>query len=308
MRRLIALLVIAALGCGGDDPTADPADARVNAPSDSYPAPRDDLVGRVGTPGAVDMAAWNIENFPKSSGTPQLLADLITSLGLDLVAVQEIESIESWNELIARLPMHEGILSSHTYGNGTYQKVGFIFRSDLMALSSPALLFDANGYEFPRPALRVNVTITAATPQVELIAIALHLKAGFDSEDRSRRKDAVAMLETYVRGLVDNSGDQVVILGDFNDNVVTGGGMDVMGPFLNATSRYNVRTLGLANAGQTSFIPSGAIIDHVITTQNLDDEMNGGSTVIPRVDFELLSYEQVISDHLPVVSAMPVLQ
>jgi endonuclease/exonuclease/phosphatase family metal-dependent hydrolase len=310
MRRLTVVVLLAGClaACGSSDPVAGDPDARIAVPTDGYPAPRGDLVGRVGTPGAIDIAAWNVENFPKSSGTTALLADLITSLDLDLVAMQEVESIESWNELVARLPDHDGILSSHTYGNGSYQKVGFIYRRDLLSLTTPALLFDANGYEFPRPPLRVHVTVTGASPQVELTVITLHLKAGTGFEDRSRRTDAVQMLEAYVRQAVDNAGEQVLMLGDFNEVLTTSAGMSVMAPFLDATSRYKIRTLNLANSGQTSFIPSGAILDHVITTSNLDDEMGTGSTVIPRVDYELTSYESVISDHLPVVSAMPVLQ
>ena len=36
-----------------------------------YPTPRSDLVPAVGTAGALDVACWNIENFPRTADTPR---------------------------------------------------------------------------------------------------------------------------------------------------------------------------------------------------------------------------------------------
>ena len=63
----------------------------------------------------------------------------------------EIEDETAFEELVTRLPHHEGLLSSHTYGDGTYQKVGYIYRSDLLSLTGGALLFQNQGFDFPRP-------------------------------------------------------------------------------------------------------------------------------------------------------------
>src|SRR4029079_16543071 len=88
-----------------------------------------DLVPALGGPATLDLAAWNIENFPKSTRTVADVADLITSLDLDLVVCDEIASVTAWNELVALLPEHEAVLSSHRYTATSYQKIGLLYRA-----------------------------------------------------------------------------------------------------------------------------------------------------------------------------------
>jgi len=274
-----------------------------------YPPPRSDLVPSIGSSGAVDIAAWNIENFPQTAETPSIVADLITSLGLDLIAVEEIASVDAFDELVARLPDHEAILSSHTYGEGSYQKVGFLYNADLMTLDDGALLFEDQGYDFPRPPLQVHITVDDGThPAVEFIAIVVHLKAGIGDDDRARRIAAIETLEAHLRDLVGAGKDQVLVMGDFNERLDTDDGRAVFAPFLDAPSDYTVRTLGPAEDGEVTYLPfGGRFIDHIITTAGLADEMTASDPVVPPLDQELVTYGDV-SDHLPVATAMPVLE
>ena len=63
-----AALVLALVGCrqGGDGGEAPDAGGHeeADAGDTGYPPPRDDLVAPVGTAGSLDIATWNIENFP----------------------------------------------------------------------------------------------------------------------------------------------------------------------------------------------------------------------------------------------------
>lgn len=296
-------------GTGGGEPDGGSPPGPDADHGGDYPPPRSDLVPSIGSPGAVDIAAWNIENFPRTADTPRVVADLITSLGLDLVAVEEIASVDAFDELVARLPDHEAILSSHTYGNGDYQKVGFLYDADLMTVEGGALLFENQGYDFPRPPLQVQVTVDDGShPPVEFIAIVVHLKAGIGDEDRARRTAAVEALEAHVRDLVGAGQGQVVIMGDFNERLDTVEGRAVFAPFLDAPADYAIRTLGPAEDGEVTYLPfGGRFIDHIITTAGLADEMTASDPVVPRLDQELVGYDQV-SDHLPVATAMPVLE
>jgi endonuclease/exonuclease/phosphatase family metal-dependent hydrolase len=293
---------------GADDPDGAPPGPDADH-GGNYPPPRSDLVPAIGSPGAVDIAAWNIENFPRSPDTPSVVADLVTSLGLDLVAVEEIASVDAFDELVARLPDHEAILSSHTYSEGSYQKVGFIYNADLMTVDGGALLFDDQGYDFPRPPLQVHVTVDDGShPAVEFIAIVVHLKAGIGDEDRARRTAAVEALEAHIRELVGAGQSQVMLMGDFNERVDTDEGRAVFDPFLDAPSDYSIRTLGPAEAGEVTYLPfGGRFIDHIVTTAGLADEMTASDPVVPPLDQQLPTYGDV-SDHLPVATAMPVLQ
>lgn len=321
VRSLAALLACAALvSCrsaadpdpgAGADASAEPAEdaASDDRPDSAFDPPDDDLVEPVGSAATLDIATWNIENFPIEVGTVALAANLISSLDLDLVAVQEIGDRAAFEELIERLRAdapYAGILSSHTYGSGEYQKVGFIYREDVVELSGGILLFEDKGYEFPRPPLQVIVTVKGSAEPLSFVAITAHLKAGLGDEDRRRRAESIELLDQYLRDMVDGGlDDEVVLLGDLNETVDDLDGAAVMQPFL-GDPLYDVRTEPLAEAGTYTFVPSGVMLDHIVTTSALAAELSGGQVVVPELDRELGGYVEAVSDHLPVVVTMPV--
>ena len=308
-RTALALALLLACGCvegGADAVAADGAPGSV--PDGGYRPPRDDLVAAVGTPGALDIATWNIENFPQNAETPRVMADLITSLELDLVGVVEIASIEAFDELVARLPHHAGILSSHTYGNGEYQKVGYIYRSDLMTVDGGALLFDDQGFDFPRPPMQVRVTVDAADPPLTFLAIVLHLKAGLTFEDRARRTDAMVTLEAHLRDVVEaGDEDELIVMGDFNEELETETNREVWAPFLGAPGDYSVRTDAISDGSVFTYVPSERFYDHFVTTAGLSAEMSASPPVVIHLEQQLSSYLDEVSDHRPVAVSMPIL-
>jgi endonuclease/exonuclease/phosphatase family metal-dependent hydrolase len=288
----------------GDDGDGDSGDGGDSDDGGDGPG----IVDPIGTDDAIDIAAWNIENFPADANTPALVAELVTSLAIDLVAVEEIANLEAWDELVERLPNHEGVLSFHEYSPGFFQKVGYLYRADLMEVEPDALLFEDDSFQFPRPPLQVTVTVPGADGgAVEFVAIVLHLKAGINEADRDRRRAAMITLEAHIRGLVDGGADEVIVLGDYNEVLTSSVGREVFAPFLEAPDRYRVQTDALAQSGAFSFVPSGAMLDHIITTTGLDDEVGGSRAVIPRLDLEIAGYVDRVSDHLPVAIGLPIL-
>jgi endonuclease/exonuclease/phosphatase family metal-dependent hydrolase len=301
-RVLIASCTVGSLGLAACDLGTDAVPTDAGSTTDASRGPNDNIVPPVGTDQTLDIACWNLEWFPKDERTASLVVDLITSMKLDIVVVEEIASVVAWNEVVERLPLHEAVLSSHRYSETEYQKIGIIYRSDLVTAGEPELLFSGQTYAFPRPALKLHVTAGSLT--VDLIGV--HLKAGVSEEDGDRRAAAMRSLDSYVRTQVDAGGeDEVIILGDFNETVDTSWGMAVMAPMLAAPERYRFRSQEAALAGEASYIPSGRVIDHVVTTAGLADEVGGARAVIPRLDQQLVRYESYVSDHLPVVLSIP---
>ena len=47
----------------------------------------------------LDILTWNIENFPKNNNTVDTLSSIINDLYVDVIALQEIESNSSLNEI-----------------------------------------------------------------------------------------------------------------------------------------------------------------------------------------------------------------
>jgi endonuclease/exonuclease/phosphatase family metal-dependent hydrolase len=301
MHRAAAVIAIslAASACtvtrNYDPPDADPANP--------YPPPRTDLVPAVGSANTLEIAAWNIENFPGTTTTPAIVADVIASLDLDIVVVEEIASEVAFAELLDRLPEHEGVLSEHRYTPTDYQKIGVIYRSSLVQLSPPRLLFVTDTFAFPRPPFAVTATVDGA--DFELIGV--HLKAGGEASDVERRRDAMEQLDAHLRAQIDGGGEsEVVVAGDYNEDVTSTEGRGVFAPLLTATDRYAVRTEPLAQAGGITFLGfGGTFIDHVTTTAALDAKWPGAQVVIPRLDQSIPRYRDHVSDHLPVVLIAP---
>lgn len=295
---LIALLTLG--GCDLADREAAPDAGPGDAGDDLNP----DLVPPVGSRDTIDVATWNLEWFPKSDRTVALVADLVVSLELDLIVFEEIASVEAWDELVARLPDYGGVLSTHRYTPTSYQKLGILYRTEVITSSEAELLFVEDSWAFPRPALMIHVAAGDLTFDV----IGVHLKAGGEDSDRDRRAAAVRDLDSYLRAQVDGGGeDEVVLLGDFNATLdpqrldLT----EVWPPLLDATDRYAMRTTGLAAEDEASFIPAGILLDHIVTTAGLGDEVGIASAVIPDLDGQLPRYEPDVSDHLPVILSFP---
>ncbi|MBM4280522.1 MAG: hypothetical protein FJ137_07100 [Deltaproteobacteria bacterium] len=267
-----------------------------------FPTPRADVTDAVGSAATFDVATWNIRNFPSSSSTVATVADMITSLDLDLLALQEVASQAAFDELLARLPHHEGVLSSHTYSDGAYQKLAVVYRCGALAPGPPALLFSGDGGAFPRPPLQVPFHYDDGTREFDFTVIVVHLKAGEDADALDRRGEAFIKLGNYLASYVASAAaDEVIVLGDFNERVEDEPGTSNWRPLLDPT-RFVVRTQPLADAGEASFLSSrNSLIDHIVTTRAFDDEVGAGVAVIPRVEFDVANYRAIVSDHRPVV-------
>ncbi|MBI4509735.1 MAG: endonuclease/exonuclease/phosphatase family protein [Deltaproteobacteria bacterium] len=314
-RRLAVVFLLFVVGCTnrsdgpGEGPVEDASARAGDAGIDVVlPPARTDFVPRVGDDERIDIATWNVRNFPATADTPRLVADIIASLDLDLVAVQEIASVSAFEELLARLPEHEGVLSPHQYSDGTYQKLGLLYRRGLIEVTEVGVLFDGSWNEFPRSPLRATISVNDGVhPRFDFTAIVVHLKAGLDRQDIERRTSAFRLLETHVRGLVDGPGDDdVVVLGDFNEVLTRASGLAVFAPWLDASDRYAVQTKSLASENKVTYLPARVMLDHLITTASLLDEVGARPAVIPPLHAQVQGYEAVISDHLPVVLSMSV--
>lgn len=304
LAAVLALALVPACDLLGGDaalPDAGPPVDDGGTPLDGYPPPHGDIVPAVGSAATLDLACWNIENFPATADTPALVADLITSLELDLVVVEEIASDAAFAELIARLPDHEAVLSTHRYTPTSYQKIGLIYRTGLVTVGTPELLFVTDTYAFPRPPFRVPVTVGGLTVDV----IGVHLKAGGDPEDAARRAAAAVTLDNYLRAQIDGGGeDQIIVAGDWNERTDSESGRAVLAPLLAAPERYTFRDDAAVAAGDHSYVPFHSFIDHILTTHALDAVAAGAAAPVP-LDVQLPRYQSLVSDHLPVVLSIP---
>jgi endonuclease/exonuclease/phosphatase family metal-dependent hydrolase len=286
-------------------------DARPGEGPDGYPLPRTDVVPTFGSAATLDIATWNIRNLGTTELDQELtdvalVADIIASLDLDVVAVEEVGSEAAWNELVARLPEHEAVLSSHTYSNGEYQKIGFLYRAPAIQVDDVTLLNlrDGSGSPFARPPLKVRFTFDdGARAAITFDAIGVHLEAGRADTDIDKRRRSVPLLASHIQAQIAGGGeDEVVLLGDFNEVLDTAAGEEILAPLVDAGNTF--RTAGPAGRGEVSH-ESNRFIDHVVTSSGLAGELGSREAVVRPIDRDVTGFRDVVSDHVPVMLAIP---
>ncbi len=263
------------------------------------------LVANYGQTEYFEIATWNIENFPKAgTQTVNDVAQIIKDLDLDLIGVQEIASVSSFNQLLKQLPGWQGVLSSDTYGNGNYQKTGILYKTDFISVGSIKNILENDGYAFPRPPLEAYVQIKDLdSVKFDFNLIVLHLKAKGGSDNENRRRAAINELKQFITNEIAKGADpDFVVLGDWNDVLNDPDSLNVFLPLLNEPEMFIFLTAALS--GQYSYINNiyKSLIDHIMITKDAQPEYGQGECNVLYLDQEYYSYPNNVSDHRPVMA------
>ena len=260
---------------------------------------------QVGTDSTIDVMTWNIENFPKESGTAAEVQQIISDLQVDAIAVQEIADETAFNQMLSGLPGWSGLLSPHEYSPGNYQKLGLIYKENEVTIHSWQLLFEEQTYVFPRPPLEITLSVNEGDHFFDLQMIVVHLKAYDDPESEERRRAAMDSLKSYIDTQLGLGGeDDFVLLGDFNDHLEDAEEHNIFQPMLDDSLNYTFLTEPLVGT-QGSYIGLNEpnLIDHIcVTADALAEYGQQGDTRVLYLDQQNVNYETIVSDHRPVVS------
>ncbi len=320
-RVMVGLVLLLGSACPGGGGAADAA-------LDGGDAQQDGAVEsplRIGSSYTLELATWNIRNFPTDNDTVDRVAILLATMDLDFVAVQEVGDVDAWQAMVDGLNAlcpypYETILSPDAYYPGSYQKTGFLWRTDMIELLDATSLFPEDSYAFPRPPLQARFEV--AHPggwTLDFAAIVVHLKASVDWESEQRRAAGIRRLVEYADAFTGYDGvstpveSELILLGDFNDRIDDPVEYNVFGPLLNAPDHYQPLTRQLVEEGGYTVLPWQGFIDHIFITADLQYEYAGGRTEVVSLERaeELYDtslgydYTDAISDHLPVVAILP---
>jgi predicted extracellular nuclease len=286
-----------ALDAGGDDGAGDDGGDQTESPL------------RIGSGQTFEIASWNIRNFPTNSQTAGRVADLIAAMDIDLVAVQEIADVAAFEQMLAALPSHQGVLSTDEYTPGDYQKTGFIFRLDMIQIGEVQSILENDSYAFPRPPLQARFGVSGPGGATMTFAvIVLHLKADTGEENEARRRDACQKLKAHVDSMLAAGIEtEIFIVGDFNDRLSDPLEDNVFTVFLDDGQHYEFLSKHLEDDGDYSFVSWSVVLDHILITADLLDDYAGGRILAAPVDLQITDYdyEQAVSDHRPVVAVFP---
>ena len=134
-----------------------------------------------------------------------------------------------------------------------------------------------------------------------------HFKANESGiEDERRRKSASEKLENYVNEYLLN--DNVIILGDLNDELQEDASENVFQNFINDSTNYKFIDLDIAFGSSTNWSYPGwpSHLDHILITNELFDEFEASNAKVETIHVEDYfdggwnEYDNFVSDHRPV--------
>ncbi len=242
----------------------------------------------------LEIVTWNVQEFPiREEETIHSIADIIRKENPDLIAFQEITSLTDFQTLVKSLPGWDGVIVDSSELNPA-----FIFKlSEVNLIGEPIPLFSDEKYIFPRMPLMISLEHHTG---MELFIINIHLKCCEGAENENRRLAASRMLKTYIDEKMSNV--KVIVLGDFNDELISqGGSADVFSNFLKDSLNYAFTDMEIAlgNSQFWSYPSWPSHIDHILITNELFESHVFTKTLT--YDLCDPAYLIQISDHRPVM-------
>ena len=257
-----------------------------------------------------DVITWNLENFPKVDGTTEnYVSNIILELESEIIGFQEINDISAFNDMMENTPGYTGYVLDANYGG---INLGFAVKNDLTVIDDYAILSSSNyDYTFAgRPPYLINVEKN----NIEYYIINIHLKCCGDgylntanfSDEENRRLTAL----NYIKSYIDNnlSNQNVLVIGDYNDELDDGNDNNVFQNFIDDNDNYLFADMSIAtgNPQNFSFPNWPSHIDHILITNELFDEFNSNESNIATIQVDnyisggFISYDELITDHMPV--------
>lgn len=218
------------------------------------------------------VATWNLKQFPATSDAPARVAEAMQALDADVIAVQEVADPTAFQTLVNAMPGYQGVLGTPQAGI-TPIRVGLLWRTSTVALGTSEVLFTSSPL-FPRPALRADFDVAGMGARFSVITV--HLKAGTTQSDEQQRIDSAHALVGQLAEIQNAGEDEVLLLGDFNEAFGDRRAAEFFGTF-EGDAGNTVLTRALQQSGQVTFIPAKIVLDHLVSTPGLKEEI-GTST------------------------------
>lgn len=247
----------------------------------------------------IEIVTWNIEQFPKlGQRTIDSVASIITSLNADIYCLQEISDLSKFIDLVEILDGYSYVESNAT----EYLNLVVLYKKNQFIVRNQSDLFTDSMYDFAsRPPLRLEMTFTGESP-IDFTLINMHLKCcdnGFN-----RRVSSANILYDYLNTSIQEGVVNHIIVGDWNDDISDQYSENSFNIFLDDTENYKYVTYENANSGTNihdSYPSYPSFIDHIMISKDLFDEAENGDVQTIRLGDYLSGYDQIISDHRPVV-------
>ena len=259
-----------------------------------------------GNDNSLDIATWNIEWFPKNGQiTVEYVTEIIQQLDLDLLAIQELDNKDMFDQMLDELTDYTGYYESYWFAG-----LAYIYKTDFVEINDLYEIYTTSQYwsAFPRSPMVMDMNFMGEN----YFIINNHFKCCGDgvldfndeSDEEKRRYNASNFLKQYIDTYL--SEKNVIVLGDLNDDIAESSQNNVFQMILDDTQNYFFMDLGIANSSSSEWsYPSWpSHLDHILITNELFDDLDDSDIQTIKIDEYLNGgwneYDQYISDHRPV--------
>lgn len=260
-----------------------------------------------GTNDTFDIMTWNIEQFPKNGQTTvNYVSEIIQNLEMDIIAIQEVDNINYFEQMVDGLNMYEGYLESEWFAG-----LAYIYNPEVIQINDLYEIYTTSDYwsAFPRSPMVMDLNYN----DHRIIVINNHYKCCGDGilnmsdsgDEETRRYQANLLLKTYIDQ--NFSSENVILLGDLNDDIAETSQNNVFQMFIEDSQNYLFADIEIATgtSANWSFPNWPSHLDHLLITNELFSEFENENSEVKTIKIDdYLSgwseYDQNISDHRPV--------
>ena len=291
------ILIIMFIHCAEDIETVQPYNSISQFDSDS----------------SLSIITWNIEWFPKDTNTINYMAQIIIDLNADIFALQEITNSDDFNLLVSEINKldNDNIWIGYRSSESNYQELAYIIKSNsIIIINNPYEILKSYSSTF---AFREPYVLEFKYMNENFILFNNHYKCcgdgilEYDSDDEEYiRMRSNILIEEYIANNFDN--DNIILVGDFNDDLMDTNINNVFNIFINQPSKYKFVDIEIASGPSINWsYPSWpSHLDHILISNELFDEFENSESKVETIMAELfflrgwIDYDSFISDHRPV--------
>jgi len=266
----------------------------------------EDLV--FGTDSTFEVMTWNIEWFPKNGQvTVDYVTDIIEALDVDLLAIQEVDDIPAFEQMMENLISYDGYLESSWFAG-----LAYIYKPDVIQINDIYEIYTTSPYWSPFPRSPMVMDLNYGNERI--IVINNHFKCCGDGildltnpdDEETRRYYASNLLKEYIELHFPN--ENVIVLGDLNDELSDSPQNNVFQLILDDVENYSFTDyeIAMGDISEWSYPTWPSHLDHILITNELFDDFENDSSVISTIKIdEYLTggwweYDENVSDHRPV--------
>ncbi|MDX2127546.1 MAG: T9SS type A sorting domain-containing protein [Chloroherpetonaceae bacterium] len=252
-----------------------------------------------------EIVTWNLKWFgvPAQSGyTDGALqianaARVIRTIDADVYALQEISEAGAFNTLLdsVRSAGYRGFIAPISQ----QQKTAYIFKSSTIDSVSAAFTFSTGDWATGRWPYEFTFDYNFGGSKYRVRAVNIHAKALDDGDSYARRVTDYQQLKSWADA--NRASDNLIILGDYNDEIPTSTFNQSNSPFLNFfndSANYRIVTRFLSDRGLKSY-SSRSFLDHITITNELFSLHLDSTQRVENTNY-VGNYLSTTSDHYPV--------